>query len=320
MTSGGNVRVAYKHEPPDDFGGDPTDDTFKTPGRNGRVQEVDLRNALVRQRNWNAQVVESIATTLEGGFQLDFELTGDVFWHDHLMAETSTKSGTSSPYTYSWGPITAGEIPSSRWYVAAQTPNGVIERELEGTVFFDGQITCQIGEPVTVTLIGGFATEMKNESFTPGSQPSPTGDPLIFHSGSLSIPDSNQLVRMQSATLNIANGGRFQRGWQRAPVAAVVGAPAHTLDLEKILTETDQLELAYGGTSSPADQVDGESAGELKFSGPGANGLTYNLSGVTPQNMPWNAVGDAESDLTEAPAMNVDSVTVDAESGLSEAR
>lgn len=315
MTSGGNVRVAYKHEPPNDYGGDPTTSTFRTPGRNGRIDEVDLRNALVRQRNWNAQVVESLATTLEVGFQLTFELTGDVFWHNHLMAEEPSKAG-SGPYTYDWGPVTAGSIPSSRWFIGANLPTGEAERELQGAVFFDGQVECSIGEPVRVSLIGGAQTEQKNTSFTPESQPSTNDDPLIFHSGSLSIPDSNQLLRMQSATLNIANGGRFQRGWQREPVAAVVGAPSHTLDLEKILTETDQLELAYGGSTSPQDQVDGESTGELKFSGPGPNSLTYALSGVTPQNMPWNSVGDADSDLTEAPTMNVDSLTATAESSV----
>lgn len=321
MTGAGNTNAAYLHEPEGDYMGTPSDSDYKTPGRDATLSEISFSNAVQRMYGFaDAEAIESVATTYEGAITVEFAV-GNGWWHNHVFGGAPTAGGEgSSPYSYTWS-MGTGQVQSSRWYVGVDYFDGTAERELKGVVFGSLTITCNIGEPVRATLTGFYGDEAKNTSLTPGSQPQEQETPLIFHGGSMEIPDTSTLAKMQSATLTINTGARPQRGWERKPVDAVMGAVETSLDVSKISTGTSQLDLAYGNSFAPVtSDVDGASAATLSFTTPGATGLTYNLSDVTPDNYDWGGIGDPNADVTEDISFTVGNVEAVAESFSSSAR
>jgi hypothetical protein len=173
---------------------------------------------------------------------------------------------------------------------------------------------------VSVSLSGFYADETPNTSFTPGTQPKVDGTPLIFHGGSISIPTGTEIVRPQSATLSVSNGARPQREWARSPAAAVTGNIEPTLNLSSVVMDTDLLELGLGGTSGAATTVDGAADGELAFQSPGANSLTFDMSGITHSTYSWDNIGNAEEDLTDGNDLTIDRLAAVAEAAAAEAK
>lgn len=319
MTTGGNVDVAFVHEPVGDYAGSPSDSQYKTPGRNGEVNTQEFDNDLTRQRNWGNQTEETLAGVFDGTVDLAFDLV-DPWYLNHVFGGPPTAGGESSaPYTYTWNFVT-GEMQSSRWFLGADLINGFAERQLEGVVFTQMEVEITIGEPVRVTLSGFYATESRNTSFTPGTQPKVDGTPLIFHGGSLEIPTSNEVVRPQVGTLTIPNGARPQREWAREPVAAVIGNPEPTLNLESAVVDTDLLDLGLGGSDGPTTRVDGAADGKLAFQSPGANALRFSMEGITHSSYSWNSIGNAEEDLTDNNELTIDRLTAIAETAAAEAK
>lgn len=320
MTTGGTSQVAYLHEPEGDYMGSPSDSDYKTPGRDATLDDITMENAIQRLRQpENPETVEAVATTFEGAIQVSFDV-GNAWWHNHVFGGPPTDGGESAaPYSYTWT-LSPGEVQSSRWYAGVDYASGTAERELKGVVFGSLSIQCQLGEVVTAQLTGFYGDEALNTSMTPGSQPSEQADPLVYHGGSLEIPDGTGLNRMQSATLDIQTGARPQRDWSRHPAAAVMGAVETTLNPTKIVQGTDLLELAYGGTSSPASSVDGAASATLAFTSSGDAGLTYNMTDVTPDSHSWPNFGSPGEDVTEDSSLVVNQIEAVAESSESTAR
>jgi hypothetical protein len=318
MTGAGTATVAYLHEPVDNYMGSPSDTDYKVPGKDPSIEDITISNALRRMRiDDNTAVADAIATNFEGSFSLSFAHTNP--WYlNHVFGEPPVDGGeAAAPYSYTWT-FTDGRVQSSRWYMGLDYLSGTAERVLEGTVFGQMQVECHIGEPIRVSLTGFYGDESKNTSITPGSCVG-TGTPLIFHGGSIEVPDSNALTKMDSATLDISTGARAQRGWDRHPLDAVIGAPEVSLDVTKTVTETDQLELAYGGTSGPQTQVNGAGSGTLSFASPGDTSLEFQLDTVTPDEYGWDDLVAGETDTAESWSAYVNDVTTIAESSESSA-
>ncbi|NEU57102.1 phage tail tube protein [Halorussus sp. MSC15.2] len=320
MPTGSTTRIAYLHEPSDDYMGTPTDTDYKIPGLDCVVEDVRLENALRRMRTpGDAETTEALAGNFSGAITVSFTL-GNPWWSNHVFGGAPTAGGeTSAPYTYEWA-VQPGEVQSSRWYTGIDYSQATAERELMGVVFSDMQVSLKAGEPVEVTLTGFYGDEQKNASLTPGSQPSEQATPLRFHGGSLSIPDSTTVNRVKEAKLSLKTGARPQTDMSRHPVAAVMGAVETTLDVRDVVTDTNQLELAYGSSSAPDAAVEGASSATLKLTSPDATAMTYDLSGVTPDSYSWEQWGDLDADAVENTSYVVNSVTATAESDQSEAR
>ena len=319
MPGGGNVDVAFVHEPVGDYAGEPDDSAYKTPGRNGTIDNLEFDNDPTRQRNWGNETEETVVGTYEGSFDLSFDLV-DPWFLNHVFGDEPTAGGESSePYSYTWE-FVSGEVQSSRWYVGADLTNGFAERALEGVVFDEMEVECSIGDPVSVTLSGWFADETPNTSFSPGTQPKTDGTPLIFHGGSIAIPNGTEIVRPQTATLSVSTGTSPERAWERSPVAATIGQVNPTLNLQSILVDTNALELAHGSADGPATRVDGAADGQLAFQSPGANALTFDLEGVTHSTYSWDNIGNAEEKLTDTSDLIIDRLTAEAETGAAEAK
>lgn len=318
----GSRHVAYVHEPADDYLGSPTDTTYKLPGKNVTVKDVSLSNALQRMRLPNdPQAVETVAGSFEGAFEATWTLTTPWF-HNHVFGGAPSQSGSSAPYTYTWSfPESGGwQVQGSRWYLGVELSSGAVERALKGVVFGQLDVNCSVGETVQVTAMGFYADEERNPSITPGTVSGGDAEAMVFEGGSLEIPDSSSLGMLQDATLNINTGARPQRGWQRKPLGAVLGAVDTTLDVSKIIQDDSQLSLAYGGGSSPSTgNVDGEPTGKLTFSTSGSAELTYDMTGVTPNQYNWQNLADADADVLEDLTYYVDGVEAVATSDESSA-
>ncbi|GAA0539674.1 phage tail tube protein [Halorubrum ejinorense] len=319
MTSGGNVDVAFVHEPVGDYGGSPSDSQYKTPGRNGTIDTLEFDNDETRQRNWSNETEETVEGVFDGAFSLSFEAV-DPWFLNQVFGQPPTAGGESSePYSYTWE-FVQGEMQSARWYVGADLVNGFAERALSGVVFNQMELDISIGDPVGVSLTGFYASETPNTSFTPGTQPKVDGTPLIFHGGSINIPTSTEIARPQSATLSVSNGARPQREWVREPVAAVIGNPEPTLNLNSVVMDSDLLELGLGSADGPATTVDGAADGELAFESPGANALRFPMEGITHSTYSWESIGNAEEDLTDGNDLTIDRLTAVAEAAAAEAK
>ena len=321
MTGGGTSSAAYLHEPVDDYMGSPTDTTYKVPGKNLRVDDISIENALQRMNALeDVEALEYVEGNFEGALGVSFTPTMPWF-HNHVLGDEPNAGGeASAPYSYTWTPTT-GRVQSSRWYVGVDYLDGTAERELLGAVFPQLSVTCRQGEPVEVSLTGFFGDEKTNTSLTPGSKTGPGKTPLIFHSGSLSIPSSNTYTKMGEATLDINTGARPQRGWDRHPLDAVMGNVETTLDMSKIITGTSNLELAYGssGSTSPQTSVTGQDGG-LKFTTPGDASLEYQFAGVRADTYNWqNIAASDDEDVLEDVSWRIDNVTAVAESSESSA-
>lgn len=321
MTGGGNTQVGYLHEPAGNYMGAPTDNDYKTPGRDASLTEISFSNAVQRLYGFaQTEAVDSVATIFEGAISVDFALANP-WWHNHLFGGAPTDGGEgSAPYSYTWS-MGTGQVQSSRWFAGVDYFGGTAERELKGVVFGGLTVTCNVGEVPRVQLTGFYGDETKNTSLTPGNQPQEQADPLVFHGGTLEIPTSTSFAKIQSATLNVATGARPQRGWQRAPVDAVMGAVETSLDVSKIVTGTNELELAYGGSTEPASGDVAEAAtGKLEFASSGDTLMRYDLSDITPDEYDWPDFGNPETDVTEDITFAVEGIEAYAESSQSSAR
>ncbi|MFD1512462.1 phage tail tube protein [Halomarina rubra] len=320
----GAQSIAYVHEDAG-YAETPNDADHKVPGKDTSVTDLGLENGVQRLRNFSAQAKESIATTFEGSIGVSFVLCEPWILNSVFGSAPSAGGESSAPYSYTWK-FTPGRVQSSRWfigtdYLTGTSGTGTCERELKGVVFPQMQVQIQQGEPVRVDCTGFYGDEAKSTQFTVTDVPEPAADPLIFHGGSLAIPSDTDLVKMREATLDVQTGARPQRGWNRKPVDAVLGNVETTLDLQKAVTGTNLLSMAYGNSTAPATSgVDGAADGTLRFQSPGANALEFQLTGVTPDSYNWDNLGDYEGDVLENVSCVVDQLTAVAESASDTAR
>lgn len=173
-------------------------------------------------------------------------------------------------------------MASSRWYMGFDHTSGTVERELKGVVFGQYEVSFSVGGAVRVTATGFYGDEARNTSITPGTYVGETAEAMTFDGGTIEIPDSTTLTKVQEGTLTIENISRLQRGMQRKPIDAVVQNPQTSLNLQKIVTDASQLTLAYGDTTSPVESsnVSGAATGKLTFTTTGTAEVAFALDGA----------------------------------------
>lgn len=121
-----------------------------------------------------------------------------------------------------------------------------------GCVVDTCELNLRIGEPVGVTLNMLYANETKATS---GRDTSPDADgeePLVFSEGSLEIPDSTTIARVQSCTLRMVKNAQLIYGLgSRVASKAVWKNMIFEFDLEVSMENADLLEDEYGQSSGP---------------------------------------------------------------------
>lgn len=295
MTGAGTATVAAAAE--SSFKTLPGTPDYFVPGRDLAVEPIELDRALARQRAPDAVfATQSVAQNIEGAFGVEFTMDSsrqsDV--HDIVF-------NTTAPYT-----LAPGVATSSRWYMGLDYLSGTAERELIGCVPVDYSVSYTQGGPIRVSISFLYADEASNTSITPSSISEPTGDSAQFHGADLTIDGTTQ-AKLQDATLSLSNISRFQRGADPVALAAVVGPAQASLDTTAIFSETDQLELAYGGSgqTSTAADMDAVTA-SLDISAGGSTVASHSLAQCKPATYSWADLVAGDTDTTESVTFNVD--------------
>lgn len=301
MTGAGSANVAYAVET-SYLGGAGGTPTYVHPGTNITVAELSIDNFLTRIRTPDQrEALRSVAQNFEGALSVSFNL-GTADYHDLIFNATD---GSSNDIFDSSLP------PSAEWYFGLDYESGgsisTAERVAKGWVCTQATVEYQQGDLVRVTLTGPYGDEALNTSLTPGSL-SPPGTEADFHEVTLTL-DTVTASKLQSATLQLNDLARLERGASRQPIAAVAGPATTTLDATAIYTENDQLELAYGGGSatSPLDSMTGVS-GSLDVAPGGTSVSTFELSEVKPATYDWQDLVSADASATEPATFHVNGI------------
>jgi len=244
----------------------------------------------------------SIEGNIEGAFGIDFAPENaridDV--HDILF---NNHTGTGDL-------ITTGESPSSRWFVGLDYIRGKAERVLKGCVPINFEFNWEQGGVPRYSCQFIYADEAYNTSFSPADVGEVGTDVVAFHSTDLQI-DGTAQSKEQSFSLSIEDMSAFHYGADSVAEGATVAGPRASLDVTTIITEDDQLELAYGGsgqttTSNLMDAV----SGTLTLNTDAGEAAKYNLSSMKPENHTWQDIINADADAAESYTMQVNGVSM----------
>lgn len=293
MTGAGSaLPVAYTTE--NDFMGDiATGPTFRAPGIEPQVEELDLQRQLERIRQPDSPMpLTSLMQNLEGAVSVSFYLTDDN-WHELVFGDD--------------GMIGAGLRPSARWYFGVDLVDQTVNRVTLGTVVTQVQIQYQQDQSVRVTLTMLYGDETgEADEFDPTAVEKPAkADIFASHSTSLDIDGAAIETYLQSASLTLPNLARFRRGAGIHPVDAVPGAVEPELSTNATFTETDRLDIAYGN-DTPAAMLD-EVDATLEFTNDQDTTIGYDVS-AKPNNYPWNDLVQGDADLSEDITWHVSSL------------
>jgi len=280
-----------------------TADTYYEPGIDPNVTEGPTlsRNTEQYRKPTESFHDQSAAQNIEGSFSVDFVVEdtriGDV--HDILFNDYSTTGnildGTQEPAT-------------SRWYFGLDYISGTAERVALGCIPESVDVEYQQGEGTRYSVTFAYADEEYDTSITSTGINEATGDTVQFHSTEISFGGLVQ-SKEQSATLSMENIARLQYGSGAVADDVTIADPTASLDLETIFTETDQLELAYGGTgqTSTSDRMSAVDA-SLTLKTPGGTQADYTLKDIKPDEISWNSLLDAGTDTTESHTLPVNGV------------
>jgi hypothetical protein len=299
MTGAGAATVAFTKA--DGFLSEPTSPTYYRPGRNLTVDELSLDNALQRLREeQQAEAVDSLAQNLEGALSASWIVSKDS--HQHVRDIVFNDDGGSG--------FVPGRTALSRWYFGLDylTSGGqaTAERVAKGVIPLSYSLSYEQGGDLRASLTAGYADEEFGTTITPSSVVGPSdGNDVPFHGAQFQVSGDVQ-TRLQSATLSFDNISRFHRGASRTAVDATVAAPATTLDLTAIVSETDQLELAYGSANAETTQDTLDSVtGQLSLDIDGSTVATYTLPKLKSNQYDWQNLASGDSDTTESMTWHV---------------
>jgi hypothetical protein len=205
--------------------------------------------------------------------------------------------------------FTSGRVNSAEWYLGVDYLGGTTERQIKGwvpataTIEYNGTT-----EAVRVTLTGPYGDEESNTSITPGTVDR-AGDEVPGHGASLSI-NSTTITKLQTATVQLENISRLQRGPDPRPLDAVQGNVSESIDMAAIYEGPSQYELALGtpGATSTQDSVD-EVSGSVSFDIGGSTVADYTFAGVAPDTYDWQDLANNDADLNESITFNARGVT-----------
>jgi len=290
MTGAGSADFAFAKE--QSLLGSLIGPNFFEPFKDPTITELELDRALQRQRKPDAVfAVESVAQNLEGAFAVEGTVDSNRQSDVHDIVFTDPGGSVA---------LTPGRAPSSRWYIGVDYLSGTAERVPKGCIPLDFQIQYQQGGSIRCAVTFAYADEEYNTSITPSSISEANGASAEFHSADFTV-DGTLQSKEESVTFGVSNISRFQRGSDHIPVDAVIGPAEATLDLDTIITETDQLELGYGGSGqSSTSKTMSAVSGSVALSAAGSSITTYNLAGLKPATHAWNDVLSGDTDTTES--------------------
>lgn len=291
MTGAGSGSLSFAKGDGNGLMSIPGSPTYYEPGRDPSITELSLERAVQRLRSPGQVFADvSVAQNLEGAFGVDFVMDSvrqsDV--HDIVFTNPA-----GSPI------LQPGRAATSRWFIGVDYFGNTAERVLKGCVPLDYSVSYTQGDNIRVSITFAYADETSNASITPGSVSEATGSPAAFHGADFEF-DGTAQSKEQSVTLNVSNLSRFERGSDEIAVDAVVAGAQVSVDITTIITEQDQLELAYGGsgqtsTTTPMSAVDGS----LAFAANGSTITTYDLSGLKPTMGSWQDIITPDTSTTE---------------------
>ena len=290
MTGAGAAEMAFGKE--SSLLGSLDGPNYYEPFKNPTITDLELDRAVQRQRKPDAVfATESVAQNLEGAFAVEGTVDSTRQSDVHDIIYTDPGGAVA---------LTPGRAPSSRWYVGIDYLDGTAERVLKGTIPLDYSVTYSQGGSIRATLTMAYADEEYNTSVTPSSISEATGASAEFHSADFTV-DGTVQSKEQSVTFTVSNIARFQRGSDYIPVDAVIGPAQASLDLETIFSETDQLELGYGGSGQSSTSKSMSSvSGSVELSAAGSTITTYDLKGLKPTTYSWADVIAGDADTTES--------------------
>jgi molybdopterin-binding protein len=294
MTGGGTATVAHTTEP--GLLEDPTDPTYYQVGKDISISDLSLTNELERVRDPDdPQPIESVAQNLEGALNISWTLTDDN-WHGLVFNDSGTTFQKGRPVF-------------SRWWIGVDYLDGIAERVLKGAIVTQVDIEYQQGGKMQISMNLIYADEELNTAITPTAIEKST-DVKMWHDLDLTITNVTDVdcEKLQSLTLSIDTGARFQRGGSRKACDAVIGTVDTSLTTDAIFTQAsvDRLELAYGstGSTSPGESIDAVD-GTLSIMN-----TDYSLTGVKPNTESWGDVVDPKSDTQDNTEFHVSGVEV----------
>jgi len=295
MTGAGSAApVAWA--PEDSYLGGTSSPTYREPGANIQVQTAELsRNLLEIVAPDDPETQAFLAQNLEGQLDVSFILKNDDY---HRLLFNDSFTG-----------FTSGRVNSAEWYLGVDYLGGTTERQIKGwvpataTIEYNGTT-----EAVRVTLTGPYGDEESNTSITPGTVDR-AGDEVPGHGASLSI-NSTTITKLQTATVQLENISRLQRGPDPRPLDAVQGNVSESIDMAAIYEGPSQYELALGtpGATSTQDSVD-EVSGSVSFDIGGSTVADYTFAGVAPDTYDWQDLANNDADLNESITFNARGVT-----------
>jgi len=281
-----------------------TADTYYEPGKDPELDEDPELDRDLEQIRMPDEVFhdESVEGNIEGAFGISVipESSRIDDLHDVLYNNASGSGDLLTP----------GEPATSRWYVGIDYIAGTAERVLKGVIPLSVDVEYSQGDSTRYSITFGYADEEYNTSITPSSVNEATGETVQFHSTELSL-DGTVQSKEQSFTLSIADMSAFHYGSDPVAEGATVANPTASLDVTTIITEDNQLDLAYGGsgqttTSSRMTAVDGT----ITLSDSSGAIATYNLSSMKTENHTWQNLINADDDAAENYTMQVNGVSL----------
>jgi len=300
MSAGaGAATVAWAPES-DYLGGLVGSPTYRLPGTDVGINRAELsRNQTGIRLPDDPEALKYLAQNFRGQMGIQFVLNNDEF---HRLV-----------FNDSFTDFTSGTVNSAEWYLGVDHLNGTTERQIKGWV----PATCEVSyngttEAVTVTLTGPYGDETKNTSITPGTiNNDSTGTEVPGHGAKLTI-NSNNVSKLQSATLSFENISRLIReANDNKPVTAVQGAVTESIQMTAIYDGSDEYQLALGGTSATSvqDTIDGVSGTLALNDASGTTQADYTFGTVKPDSYNWQDLVNNEADLNEQITFNATGVT-----------
>ncbi|QCC57365.1 phage tail tube protein [Natrinema thermotolerans] len=299
--TGADTTWVYRWE--DNFaGGNPTDDTWKTFGRDVTVGTLEGSNNAVRMFDpGSREAKEIIETNFDGSFSVNFTLSNP--WWIRAVISSATTSGSSAPYTHTF----SGEMPSSMELMQGLKTRDQ-ERLLLGCIVTSCTIDATVPDEVTISLDGAYATEDPSVDVTSlTSQVASEVRPYTYAETQLHLAGS-PLRKIQDASLTIENntdiieelGNRFGVDYspkERNP----------SINYTSIVGEQNEDKLArmYGGSAAdgPADRVTNKEEIRMIFdngqSGSATQSIEFVLTGSFPDSHSRSGIGDPTAGLED---------------------
>jgi hypothetical protein len=268
-------------------GGTPT---YYNLGPNVQVETAEVtRNLLEQSLPGQVEDADALAQRLDGQLGVSAVVNSDDY---HRLIFNDGFTG-----------FTNGRAQSAEWYLGADLIGPTVERQIQGwapqsaSVQYNGTT-----DAVRVTLQGFYATEDLNTSITPGSITNLTPDNAVPGHGATLDIDGTTISRLQSATVSFENIARPQFD-SNSPIAvdAVTGNISQSVSMTGVVTNTNQLELAYGSSSATSiqDYVDSVPI-TLALDHDGGAVADYTLETCKVDGYNWNDLVNDDNDLNES--------------------